>query len=69
MTVRVHGRSLENGASPSIAAGEEICLDYAMCDGSEYDEFHCACGMQNCRGRIARLKKEARQERRTAAPS
>ncbi len=35
-----------------IAPGEEICIDYAMCDGSPYDEFTCQCGAGNCRGRI-----------------
>src|ERR1700687_4697693 len=27
-----------------IAVGEEACFDYAMTDGSPYDEFDCACG-------------------------
>lgn len=35
-----------------IQPGEEICIDYAMCDGSPYDEFECACGAYNCRGRV-----------------
>jgi hypothetical protein len=35
-----------------IEVGEEVCLDYAMCDGSDYDEFECSCGAPNCRGRI-----------------
>ncbi|HUI89914.1 MAG TPA: SET domain-containing protein-lysine N-methyltransferase [Anaerolineales bacterium] len=35
-----------------IKPDEEICLDYAMCDGSSYDEFDCQCGSPNCRGRI-----------------
>lgn len=35
-----------------IMPGEEICIDYAMCDGSPYDEFECQCGAANCRGRI-----------------
>jgi uncharacterized protein len=39
-------------AMRGIAAGEEISLDYAMCDGSSYDEFNCACGSPNCRGRV-----------------
>jgi hypothetical protein len=33
-----------------IAPGEEVCLDYAMTDGSPYDEFPCACGAAQCRG-------------------
>ena len=35
-----------------IAADEEICIDYAMCDSSSYDEFHCRCGARACRGRL-----------------
>ena len=35
-----------------IAAGEEVCYDYAMSDGSPYDEFDCSCGAASCRGRI-----------------
>lgn len=36
----------------NIKPSEEICIDYAMCDGSPYDEFECQCGAVNCRGRI-----------------
>lgn len=39
-------------AMRAIDAGEEICLDYAMCDGSNYDEFDCSCGSPSCRGRV-----------------
>jgi len=39
-------------AMRDIEAGEEICIDYAMCDGSPYDEFDCGCGSALCRGRI-----------------
>src|SRR5512143_496584 len=39
-------------AMRDIHPGEEVCLDYAMCDGSDYDEFTCNCGAPNCRGRI-----------------
>ncbi|HSB01242.1 MAG TPA: SET domain-containing protein [Anaerolineales bacterium] len=39
-------------AMRDIAAGEEVCIDYAMCDGSPYDEFECACRMPNCRKQI-----------------
>lgn len=35
-----------------IVPDEEICIDYAMCDGSPYDEFACQCGAALCRGRI-----------------
>jgi len=35
-----------------IAAGEQICFDYAMADGSPYDEFDCQCGAPRCRGRV-----------------
>lgn len=39
-------------AMRDIAVDEEICFDYAMCDGSNYDEFPCTCGAPNCRGQI-----------------
>ena len=39
-------------AMRDIEPGEEICFDYAMSDGSPYDEFECACGATNCRGRV-----------------
>jgi hypothetical protein len=39
-------------AMRDIAAGEEICFDYAMCDSLPYDEFECSCGAANCRGRV-----------------
>ena len=40
-------------AMRDIAVGEEICLDYAMCDGSDYDVFECVCGSPNCRHHIS----------------
>ena len=39
-------------AMRDIHAGEEIVFDYAMCDGSIYDEFDCYCGSENCRGQV-----------------
>jgi len=36
----------------AIRAGEELCFDYAMTDGSDYDEFVCGCGTPSCRGKI-----------------
>ena len=39
-------------AMRDIEVGEEVCFDYAMCDGSPYDEFICSCGTGNCRGNI-----------------
>lgn len=39
-------------AMRAIEAGEEICYDYAMSDGSGYDEFECCCGTAYCRGKI-----------------
>ena len=39
-------------AMRDIEPGEEICFDYAMCDGSNYDEFECACGTSLCRGNV-----------------
>lgn len=35
-----------------IGPGEEISYDYAMSDGSSYDEFRCGCGSPMCRGAI-----------------
>jgi hypothetical protein len=35
-----------------IQPGEEVTIDYAMCDGSPYDEFACECGSPMCRGRV-----------------
>lgn len=40
-------------AMREIKAGEELCFDYAMCDGSPYDEFDCTCGTKNCRRRVS----------------
>lgn len=39
-------------AMRNIMPGEEISFDYAMSDGTPYDEFTCGCGAQNCRGRV-----------------
>ena len=39
-------------AMRNIIAGEEVSIDYAMCDGSPYDEFTCNCGAPLCRGRV-----------------
>ncbi|HEX2696377.1 MAG TPA: SET domain-containing protein [Anaerolineales bacterium] len=39
-------------AMRDIQAGEEICFDYAMCDGTNYDEFDCNCGSPRCRKRV-----------------
>lgn len=36
----------------NIEPGEEICFDYAMSDGTPYDEFDCACDSPLCRGRV-----------------
>ena len=35
-----------------IEVGEELTFDYAMTDSSQYDEFNCSCGKENCRGKI-----------------
>ena len=35
-----------------IKTGEEICFDYAMSDGSAYDEFECGCGSRLCRHHV-----------------
>jgi uncharacterized protein len=39
-------------AMHAIQPGDEVTIDYAMCDGSPYDEFDCACGSPLCRGRV-----------------
>jgi hypothetical protein len=39
-------------AMRDIAVGEELTYDYATSDASDYDEFDCACGSDNCRIRI-----------------
>lgn len=39
-------------AMRDIQAREELNFDYAMCDGSNYDEFDCYCGSPNCRGQV-----------------
>jgi SET domain-containing protein len=36
----------------NIEAGEEVMFDYAMSDGSPYDEFECYCGSANCRKKV-----------------
>ncbi len=40
-------------AMRAIAVGEELGYDYATTDGSDYDEFECACGSNQCRGKIS----------------
>ncbi len=35
-----------------IAPGEAVTYDYAMADGSDYDEFECQCGTVQCRGKV-----------------
>ena len=39
-------------AMRDIAMGEALSYDYAMCDGSDYDEFECRCGAPQCRGKV-----------------
>jgi len=40
-------------AMRDIEAGEEVTYDYAMSDGSPYDEFACGCGACECRGFVS----------------
>jgi hypothetical protein len=40
-------------AGRDIAIGEELSYDYATTDGSDYDEFECACGTALCRGKVS----------------
>ncbi len=42
-------------AMRDVEAGEEITYDYAMSDGSGYDEFDCKCGAPQCRGWVGSL--------------
>lgn len=35
-----------------LRLGEEVRYDYAMSDGSSYDEFPCNCGTPLCRGHV-----------------
>ncbi len=39
-------------AMKDIDIVEELTFDYAMTDSSQYDEFNCFCGKENCRGKI-----------------
>lgn len=39
-------------AMQPIAPNEEICYDYAMSEGSVYDDFACCCGAPDCRRMI-----------------
>ena len=39
-------------AMRDIAVGEELSFDYAMSDGSDYDEFECGCSAATCRGKV-----------------
>lgn len=39
-------------AMRDIQRGEEVCYDYAMSDGSPYDEFICQCDATRCRRRV-----------------
>jgi hypothetical protein len=36
-----------------LEPGEEICFDYAMSDGTPYDQFPCGCGAATCRGWVS----------------
>lgn len=40
-------------AMRDIVPGEQVTFDYAMSDGSDYDEFECNCGAPNCRHRVS----------------
>ncbi len=39
-------------AMRDIEPQEELTFDYAMSDGSPYDEFDCQCGSANCRKKV-----------------
>ena len=40
-------------AMRTIERGEEVCFDYSMADGCDYDQFTCHCGAPSCRGLIS----------------
>lgn len=40
-------------AMRDIAIGEELTFDYGTTDGSDYDQFECACGHKLCRGTVS----------------
>ncbi len=39
-------------AMRDIAVGEELTFDYAMSEGSDFDEFECQCGAALCRHKV-----------------
>lgn len=39
-------------AMRDIETGSELTFDYAMSDGTTYDEFDCCCGQPHCRQKI-----------------
>lgn len=47
----MHGNSVVV-ALRDIAPGEALTYDFAMSDGSDYDEFECTCGSAQCRGKV-----------------
>jgi hypothetical protein len=46
------GNAVQIVTMREIEPGEELTFDYAMTDGSDYDEFECLCGSNECRGTI-----------------
>ena len=47
------GNATQIVAMRDIEPGEELTFDYAMTDGSDYDEFECLCGSHMCRGIVS----------------
>jgi len=47
------GNAVQIVTMRDIKVGEELTFDYAMTDGSDYDEFTCACASPSCRGRVS----------------
>lgn len=39
-------------AARDLVVGEQITYDYATTDSAPYDEFECACGEADCRGKV-----------------
>jgi hypothetical protein len=46
------GNAVQIVTMRDVVPGEELTFDYAMTDGSDYDEFNCLCGTELCRGKV-----------------
>jgi hypothetical protein len=46
------GNAVQIVTMRDVEPGEELTFDYAMTDGSDYDEFTCLCRSHACRGTV-----------------